>query len=248
MISRTLKAVLRSLGLSVTRTSNRNVLYLEDPPRSQFEHVLYRQFQRLEGLHFIQVGANDGVRYDPINRFVTRYHWTGVLLEPIPRHFQALARKHGANPQLALIQAALDCQAGWRTIYEVAKEAIPPSADWVSGLASFERARILSTLKSLNLPESALAEQEVPTVTWDEVWGKLPQGRCDLLLLDTEGHDLILLRSLNLKLRRPRVIHFEHGCLSREDRLAFYGELLDLDYEFATEGVDTTAWLAEETG
>jgi hypothetical protein len=34
-------------------------------------------------INFIQVGASDGLRWDPIRRFVIRDKWKGVLIEPI---------------------------------------------------------------------------------------------------------------------------------------------------------------------
>jgi hypothetical protein len=45
------------------------------------------QFSRAlgRGVSFIQVGAGDGLRRDPIREFIVRDNWTGVMIEPLPR-------------------------------------------------------------------------------------------------------------------------------------------------------------------
>ena len=49
--------------------------------------------------------------------------------------------------------------------------------------------------------------------------------------------------ALNYPARPVRVIHFEHGCVSRDEQFACYRALADLGYELASDGQDTTAWL-----
>ena len=33
---------------------------------------------------FLEIGANDGVANDPIYPFVSRFGWTGIMVEPLP--------------------------------------------------------------------------------------------------------------------------------------------------------------------
>ncbi len=50
--------------------------------------------RKYKDLHFIQIGANDGVTNDPIHDLVKSYHWKGVLVEPLPRGvIQIVARQ-----------------------------------------------------------------------------------------------------------------------------------------------------------
>ena len=39
---------------------------------------------------FIEVGANDGVRFSNTKRFEELYEWTGILIEPSPNLFNRL--------------------------------------------------------------------------------------------------------------------------------------------------------------
>jgi FkbM family methyltransferase len=217
---------------------------VEFPPETAFDRVLLRCHPRLEGLRFIQIGANDGRRCDPIARYVDRCQWIGVMFEPLAANFAALEKRHHGNPRLRLRRAAVDQAAGQRTVYDLDRAQHPALPDWAHGLGSFSRERVLTAARELGLDESAIIGESVETVGWNEVWRDLGPGDCDVLLLDTEGYDLVLLRAADLARHRPRVVHFEHACVSREEQLAFYGELLALGYEIATDGPDTTAWRA----
>jgi hypothetical protein len=37
---------------------------------------------------FIQIGANNGMTGDPIRKYILKYHWRGILVEPQPDIFQ----------------------------------------------------------------------------------------------------------------------------------------------------------------
>lgn len=240
-----LKQLLRRLGVAAVSTNHVSVRYLDHPPGSIFESVLLRIFPDLHGLKFIQVGANDGRRFDPINSYVTRYAWQGVLVEPVPVNFHQLQQTYAGNARLTLLQAAVDLQPGRRTVYHLREDIPGPVPEWAWGLASFDRHHLLQAVEALGWPEDVIAAANVPAITWPELWPKLTGGPCDLLVIDTEGYDVTLLRAAGLPEHRPRMIHFEHTHVLPEERLAFYRELIALGYELASEAGDTTAWLPE---
>lgn len=242
-----LKRLLRRLGVAAVTARHTSVRYLDHPPATAFEAVLLRVFPDLTGLHFIQVGANDGRRYDPINAFVTRYRWQGVLVEPVPGNFRHLQRTYAGNPRLTLCQAAVDLQPGQRPVYHLREDLPGPVPDWFWGLASFDREHLLRTVREHGCPEDVVVSTLVPVITWPELWRKLSGKRCDVLVVDTEGYDVTLLRAAGLREHRPRLIQFEHIHVSPAERLAIYRELIDLGYELATDAGDTTAWLPPGT-
>lgn len=238
-----LKKLLRHFNLAVVTARHAGVPYLDHVPQNSFEAVLLRCFPKLAGLNFIQVGANDGLRFDPINAFVGRYGWRGVLVEPVPANFRHLQATYAGRSQLTLLQAAVDVQAGERPIYHLKEKLPTPAPDWVWGLASFDRQHLLKFIRAYNWPPDVIETTLVPTITWNSIWQQLPGEHCDVLVIDTEGHDIALLRSAGLAQRRPRMVHFEHDHVAPAERLAFYSELIALGYELATDAGDTTAWL-----
>lgn len=230
-------------GFTVVRRSHPGARYLDHIPLNAFDSVLLREFTSLRGLRFIQVGANDGRRADPIHDLVIRHSWTGLLLEPLPANFRELRKTYAGRPGLTLLNAALDDKTGTRPIFSLAPSLVGRVPDWAWGLSSFDAARVRQAASELGLGSDAVVSEPIATVTWTEVWSRMPDGKCDLLVLDTEGFDVALLRTADLGQHRPRVIHFEHACVSSAERVAFYCELLDLGYELATDGPDTTALL-----
>jgi FkbM family methyltransferase len=243
MINRLLKRLARKAGFVVASTGHRSSSFIDRPPETAFDLVLLQTFPNLDGLRFIQIGANDGQRVDPLLPYLEKYAWSGLLFEPLKENFAALSRRHTGNQRLTLRHAAVDTVAGRRTLYDVDRRTHPGLPDWAYGLASFDRDRVANALRELGLDSPAIIEETVETCAWSEVWRDFGAARCDLLVLDTEGYDLTLLRSAGLAEHRPRLIHFEHAFVSGAERLAFYGELLALGYELATDGPDTTAWL-----
>lgn len=240
-MKRLVRQVLEHAGYTALASDHPAARYVQHPPQTAFESTVLRRFPSLHGLSFVQIGANDGQRFDPIARFIGPYAWRGVMLEPLPTYFAALAARHRDNPRLKLVQAALDVRRGRRLIHRL-DPSLVGLPDWAHGLASFDRARVETIARELGQLASAVLETEIDTLTWDEIWTGLGQRTCDILILDTEGYDLALLRAAELARIRPSLVHFEHACVSPADRLAFYGELLALGYEIASDGPDTTAW------
>ncbi|MGD1030243.1 MAG: FkbM family methyltransferase [Opitutaceae bacterium] len=247
MMTNLLKSALRSFGVIAVRRSNFAAKYLAHPPRCPFDEVLLRAFPSPDGLSFVQIGANDGCRNDPIRKYVSACKWRGVAVEPDPKYFQELCKTYEGCPDVRLLNAAVDTAEGERNLYYLRTDLVP-LPDWASGTGSLDLARVQSVAKDLSLPAEAIASRRVKTVTWDSVWAALGAETCDVLVLDTEGHDVVLLRAADLARRRPRVVHFEHSCLAMAERLAFYGELLDAGYELSTSMADTTACLPPASG
>lgn len=238
-----LRQSLRRCGVVLIGAGHHGVRYLDHGPITAFDDVLLRIFPELHGLRFIQIGANDGYQADPLRPFLDRYEWSGLMFEPLKANFTALQRHRGANPRVKLRQAAIDVVSGRRIVYDLAPAATATLPHWTRGLGSFSRARLEQVTRELNLPDAAIVEEEVETISWDQVWKEFGAHHCDLLVLDTEGYDLTLLRAAGLAAHRPRLILFEHACDSIADRLKFYGELIELGYEIATTEGDTVAHL-----
>lgn len=239
----TLKRIAHLLGVTVVSQRHAGLPFLRHPPQSSFDLVLLHCFPNLHGLNFIQIGANDGQRVDPLIPYLDSCAWSGLMFEPLAANHAALVGRHGANPRLQLRRAAVDTVAGRRVVYDLDRKMHPDLPDWAYGLGSFSRERVVSAIGKFGLTDDAIVAEEITTLSWDDVWIDFGPRRCDLLVLDTEGYDLILLRAASLTLHRPRIIHFEHAWVPLDDRLAFYRELIGLGYEIATDGPDTSAWL-----
>ena len=76
---------------------------------------------------FVQIGSHNGYDSDPLARFVDRHEaWRGVMVEPMPEHFEALTQRRGDDPRLRLVQAAITDHEG--TVEMVTVETTPGDA------------------------------------------------------------------------------------------------------------------------
>ncbi len=79
----------------------------------------------------------------------------------------------------------------------------------------------------------------MPTLTLESVRAKHDLDGIDLLVVDTEGHDWEILRSVDFSALRPRLIVYEHFHLSEPDRRAALDQFRALGYRVLEEGFDT---------
>ena len=187
-LARLSKNLLRRAGLAVVRDHHTALKYLETPPTSYFDLVLLQVFPALQGLRFIQIGANDGKRGDPIWFKVREHGWTGLLVEPHPAHFAELRRNYAGQAGLDFINAAMDVSEGTRVLHHLAPGL--PVPDWAHGLATFDLPRLQQTARELGLGEGDILHQEIQTTTWDHLLARFGAGPCDVLVVDAEAHDI----------------------------------------------------------
>src|SRR5215831_6216681 len=113
----------RSLALRVLPPESRLGGFTRDAyrlltgSRPGIESVLEALALTIDGFFFIQVGANDAVRDDPLKGFVTTYGWRGILIEPVPFIFERLKSQYGDSPNLILENIAIAEQDGETDFY-----------------------------------------------------------------------------------------------------------------------------------
>src|SRR5262245_57869066 len=93
--------------------------------RRTLAYMVLDQFSRSLGreVSFIQVGASDGLRRDPIREFIVRDNWTGVMIEPLPRVFALLKANYAhlrARRDLVFENAAISSTDSTLAFYTVA--------------------------------------------------------------------------------------------------------------------------------
>lgn len=194
---------------------------------SQHRDRVFEEISRRGQIYFVQIGAMDGYRYDPINPFVRRYGWHGVVVEPLRDHFTELWRTYGDCTGIRFENAAVDHQTGRAMMYRVQADAVNQgrAPDWARGIASLHRDR--NPLGGKNTSEENFArirphvvEEEVATITLDDLLAKHSVQRIDVFQVDTEGHDYQVLKQLDFSRFRPWVVHMEYINLPADEQEA----------------------------
>jgi FkbM family methyltransferase len=190
----------------------------------------------------VQIGANDGVAGDPLVEGFRHTGWSGLLVEPVPHLYDMLVARYRDRPGVRLERAAVSTYDGEAPLYRL--RTVPgESPEWFNQLATLDREVLLKHRSSIPEIDSLLIEESVRTVRLDTLLARHQISRIDLLVIDTEGHDFEILRTLDLARFAPTLMMFEHQHLTEGDKQAAYALLETAGYDFreTAEG-DAIAW------
>ena len=250
-----MKAKLKRVAQSALKRNSFDLVkkprVLLDYPQSELTitlDILARNLAYLNGgeLKFIQVGAYDGVLFDPLRALITAHGWRGILLEPQPDQFAKLTKNYRGQDQLILKNAAIDTKDGEKILYRAradyfAKFQRADELAWVNSAATFDRAAFE------RVPNIAGYIEEVPVqaISFDSLLNQTDFGHVHLLQIDTEGFDYEIIKMFEIAKRRPEIVHFEHKMLSQTDLDECLKMFIQQGYLLTQiGGEDTLAYLA----
>ncbi|MEO0438439.1 MAG: FkbM family methyltransferase [Pseudomonadota bacterium] len=187
---------------------------------------------------FIQVGASDGLRWDPLRRFIVRDRWQGVLIEPLRPVFSMLCDNYAYldNRGLYFENCAISDKDGSVRFWSFS-EAFLDTLSLEKRLFYLRKSSLdkMQVEKQLcETPELLPSVQSyvTPCLRLDDIVSRFfPANEVDLLFVDAEGFDDTVLRTIDLETTKPRAIVYENHNLgarraSLERHLASSGYLL----------------------
>jgi FkbM family methyltransferase len=171
-----------------------------DPLAQLFYQKLHKDF------FFVQIGANDGISFDPIYHLITKEKVNGIALEPMPDIFEQLKKNYANYPNVILVNKAIHSSEKEMLLYRVDpdKKQYP---DWAKGTASFNKNHHqLGPIK-----KSDIIEQKVQCISLNKLIEEYDINHIDLLQVDTEGYDYEIIKMIDFTKMAPTIISFEHG-------------------------------------
>lgn len=205
---------------------------------SRFHRELDCLLQTEPLLKFVQIGANDGVRFDSLYSIVTSRKCSGIVVEPLPDLFQRLQANYADYPGIVSVNVAVHARAGALPLYRVRPASVARYEGWATGIASFDREHLL---RHGIAPEDVIA-QDVPCVPLMTLLARTGMLDANLLQIDTEGYDAEIIKMIDFATFRPRIIKYEHKNMTDIGRVDIAQLLFRQGYRTATEATDTIAW------
>jgi FkbM family methyltransferase len=190
----------------------------------------------------VQIGANDGIRFDPISALIKhRRRWRVLFVEPIPSVFERLVRNFGRSHKFMFECSAVGATCGSSSFYYLAEDAQQNARvwhEWFGLVGSLDRSHVVRNLGSEAARlDKFIVETRVPVVTLEALLDKWKIESVDALVVDAEGHDWKIVRqALEIELK-PDVILFEHVNLSDTERQDAC-RMLDSEYSVEDVGID----------
>jgi FkbM family methyltransferase len=228
------QSAIRSLGYDVIRLPHQVTHPLE-----MLDLVVRDGVTRNPKFFFVQVGANDGVRDDPLRACILKYRLSGVLIEPLPDLFAKLQRNYQDVPGLHFENCAVGAKSGQASIYRIRENA--PVPDHAHGMASFNRSHLTARKHGIPGLDDHVVETPVAVRTLPEILVKYGDPPVSLLMIDTEGYDAEIVKMAFEAGLRPEVVVYEHLHLPIATQAATLRLLKSAGYRFQELGFDTYA-------
>lgn len=194
----------------------------------------------LEDFFFVQIGANDGIRADPLRPIIKKYRLKGVMVEPLPDMYEDLVANYKGFPDLQFVNAAISEHAGDFSLYRFRREA--NVEDWFHGTASFDREKVRRQARLYNLdPDEVIEKIIVSSMTFKQLLSEHQIAKYNLLQVDTEGYDYRILQMALAEDLRPEIIYFENAFFNFSENFFIENLLRDKGYRCLDVGRDTIA-------
>jgi FkbM family methyltransferase len=192
---------------------------------------------------FIEIGSNDGQQMDHLRPAIRSHEWRGIMVEPVPYIFKRLEANYGDLDRVILENVAIADRNGSRPFYYLKPvedwwdQGLP---DWYETIGSFSKERVLAHGHDIPNIEERIETMEVPCLTFESLCERHGVGgQLDVLVLDTEGYDGEIMRTIDFTRYRPLLVVYEHFHFSAAERRSWLERFAALGYDTLEEGLDT---------
>jgi FkbM family methyltransferase len=191
----------------------------------------------LSAFWVVQIGAHDGISFDPVHEYIVDNQLSALLVEPQPEIFQRLQDTYLGQGRIIFENAAIAKRTGTIPLYRFrAGPGVPYEASCLASLSKTEIERDLHEIRG------EIEEISVPAFTLSDLLDRHSIQRIGLLQLDTEGFDFEIIKMIEFSRWKPVLINFEDGFADRSQRKDCLSFLADHGYRMLKNGIDIVAY------
>lgn len=217
--------------------------YRKSGDLSPLDQLFYKYLD--EDFFFIQIGANNGKRYDPINHLIVKekVKVSGIAIEPVREYFNELQQTYEDFPKIKLLNKAIHNSATEANIYKINPE-LTGLQEHLKGMSSFDVRNFTKEGISINdiISETVLCTSLLNLIKDENI------KNVHLLQIDAEGYDLEIIKSIDFNEIKPFVINFEHrweyNLIPESEIFSVFKILVDNGYNIVLNGNDALAYLS----
>jgi len=194
-------------------------------------------------LFFIQIGSNDGITNDPLYKYIKKYNWRGIVVEPIKYIFERLVKNYEGKKKIICENIAIAEKEGYKYFYRI-KENNEKMPSGYEQIGSFKSKVVFKHKKFIPNFDKFLIKEKIRCITLQKLIKKYNLKKIDLLHLDIEGYDYIIIKSIKFDLIKPKMILYEHIHLNKKDKNDCINLLKRKGYMIISGNNDTFAYIS----
>lgn len=211
--------------------------------KGSFESIFQKYVNNHKEFFFIQIGSNDGKTQDPLHKYIIKYNWKGILIEPVNYLFKRLLKTYHNKKGLTFKNVAISKKEGYRDFYRIKENNEANTPFWHNQLGSFNKEIVLKHRKLIPNFDKYLIKERVKCISFDKLIKENKVKNIDLLQIDTEGYDFEIIKLIDFKKLHPKVIIYEHKHLTKPDQITCMNYLKSKGYSVIIHMKDTFAIL-----
>lgn len=221
---------------------NNDPHYRSSGDLNPLEQLFYKYIT--DDFFFIQIGANNGQRYDPIHHLLVREkeHVTGIAIEPVGEYFKELQQTYKGFPNIKLVNKAIHNSDRGSVIYKIAP-GYENKGEHLKGMSSFDKNNFLKE----GIPHNDIITEIVPCISFMDLVKQENINKLHLLQIDAEGYDLEIIQSIDFTRIKPYIINFEHrwqyNMISEPELFKALQTLINNGYRIVLNGNDALAYI-----
>ena len=167
------------------------------------DKLLKTLFEEKKINYLIQIGANDGERFDVLNYYIKKYQTKSLLVEPIKENFEKLKKNYKNCSFVSFDNCAISVNNEITHLYKVSSKYIKNYSNHIPGITSFDKKHLLKH----GVKSHHIISENVTSVSMENLISKHNLKSFDLLFVDAEGYDgKIVIDFLTSTLIKPVII------------------------------------------
>ena len=147
--------------------------------------ILKKIFDNQKIKCLIQIGANDGSRFDELNIFIKKYKIKSVLVEPINEYFEDLKRNYKNFENVYFENSAITVGTKEKEIFVVNNKNLDDYDEHIKGISSFDKNHLIKH----GVKSNHILKKKINCISILNLLKKYNISNLDILFIDAEGYD-----------------------------------------------------------
>jgi FkbM family methyltransferase len=149
------------------------------------DKILEGLFSNQEVNSVIQIGSNDGKRFDNLNYYINKYNPKAIFVEPIKSNYDELKKNYPNHKNFTFENLAISVDNEINELFKVKESKLHLYDDHILGITSFD----FNHLIRHGVSRSHIQKEKVDSISITNLLKKHFINNFDLLFVDTEGYD-----------------------------------------------------------